>query len=516
MLRSLYHCWRLFAVVRTMSRYRVLQPMLAAGRAPFPLKWAISSFALFTGKAKGVDGLANGERLARALEALGPAYVKLGQAMATRPDMLGVDMSRGLAQLQDKVGAFPTSDAKRIIEEDLGEPVTKLFREFGERAIAAASIAQVHRATTSDGREVAVKVLRPGIKPRFRRDLSTFRWAAGVIERYFEGARRLRPIAVVDTLADSVALELDLRLEAAGASELSDAMSGDPDYKVPEIDWARTSERILTTEWMDGVPLTDTSGLEAAGIDRKRLAEIAVEIFLKQAMRDGYFHADMHQGNLIALPDGRLGAVDFGIMGRLDRDSRRYLAEILYGFITRDYRKIADMHFEAGYVPADRSVDDFATALRAIGEPIMGRPISQISIGRLLAQLLATTETFDMRTQPHLIMLQKTMVMVEGVAFSLDRNANMWEIAAPVLEGWAKDNLSPEVLVADEIRKRGAQLMALPDALDRSMALLGRAERLIDQVNGQSNPTSTPGSTAGWVAGAGLLFLLGLMIGVLA
>jgi ubiquinone biosynthesis protein len=336
-------------------------------------------------------------------------------------------------------------EARRSVEQALGDRLEDHFAEFGP-AVAAASIAQVHKAVVIDEkgrREVAVKVLRPGIERRFRRDLDSYYFAARQIERFHAPSRRLKPVAVVDTLRRTTDIEMDLRLEAAAISEMAENIKGDPDFRVPDVDWQRTSRRVLTAEWIDGIPIADHARLEAAGFDRKALGLTVMRTFLKQAMRDGFFHADMHQGNLFVDSQGRVVAVDFGIMGRLGAKERRFLAEILHGLITRDYTRAAEVHFWAGYVPPHHPVEVFAQALRAIGEPIHGRTAQEISMAELLGQLFAYTEVFDMQTRPELILLQKTMVVVEGVARGLDPALNMWTAAEPVARQWVEENLGP-------------------------------------------------------------------------
>lgn len=446
---SLSHIFHLFSVGRRLARYDVLSLMDRAG--PLPLSARIARSIISLGAVKRAKDKDIGQRLAMALEELGPAYVKLGQALATRADVVGTDIARALSSLQDKVKAFPMEVARATIESELQAPIDELFAQFDDTPIAAASIAQVHKARTHEGCDVAVKILRPAIEVQFQKDLDLFRWTAERLEAWNVKSRRLRPIAVIDTLADSVARELDLRLEAAAASELGDLMQGEENYHIPGVDWAKTSKRVLTTEWINGVPLTDPQATDQLGLDKKELSERLVQIFLTQAMRDGFFHADLHQGNLLVTEDGVIAAVDFGIVGRLDKGSRRYLAEILYGFLKRDYQRIAQIHFDAGYVPAHHNVADFAAAMRAVGEPIMGLAVKDISAAHLLAQLFATTERFDMATQPHLILLQKTMVMVEGLALSLNPNINMWEASEPVLEKWMREEMGPEAQAADAL-----------------------------------------------------------------
>ena len=417
------------------------------------------------------------ERLTVALNRLGPSYIKLGQFLATRPDLVGRDASLVLGRLRDEIAPFPEEEARATVARALGQPVETLFASFSP-AVAAASIAQVHKAeiASPEGarRAVAVKVLRPGVRDRFRRDLETFFAGARLIERLDPASRRLRPVTVVETLARSVAIEMDLRLEAAALSEMAELTAGDIGFRVPPVAWERTARDVLTLEWVDGIKLSDTEKLRAAGHDLPALARRLMQAFLRQALRDGFFHADMHQGNFFVDASGTIVAIDFGIMGRLGRKERTFLAQILYGFITRDYHHVAEIHFDAGYVPRIHSVEDFAQALRAIGEPIHGQKASEISMARLLTLLFEVTEIFDMQTRPELLLLQKTMVVVEGVARHLDPDFDMWATAEPVVREWIERNLGPRGQL--EIAAEGASALGrLAGELPR---LAERAERL--------------------------------------
>ncbi|CAM5470930.1 ubiquinone biosynthesis protein [Aquamicrobium terrae] len=392
-----------------------------------------------------------GDRLAHAVARLGPSYVKLGQFLATRPDVVGNDIAVDLAMLQDKMQTFPKAEAVAAIEASLGRPVGELYAEFGE-AVAAASIAQVHPAVVEHGdgpRKVAVKVIRPGVRRRFQHDLESYFLAARLQEKYVPSARRLRPVEVTETLAQTTKIEMDLRLEGAALSELGENTREDPGFRVPAVDWERTGRDVLTMEWVDGIKMNDIAALEAAGQDLKTIAVNLIQSFLRHTLRDGFFHADMHPGNLFVEADGTIVAVDLGIAGRLGRKERRFLAEILYGFITRDYLRVAEVHFEAGYVPRKHDVAAFAQAIRAIGEPIHGQPAETISMARLLTLLFEVTELFDMQTRPELILLQKTMVVVEGVARTLDPGFNMWKTSEPVVGDWIRANLGPRGMLAD-------------------------------------------------------------------
>jgi ubiquinone biosynthesis protein len=383
-----------------------------------------------------------GERLAHALEHLGPAAIKLGQVLSTRADIFGRPFAEDLGRLKDQLAPFATDKAKAIVAADLGHPVEAFYATFGE-PIAAASIAQAHPATLADGRAVAVKVLRPGIETRIAQDIEVLELAAGLIERTIPLAKRLEPAALASIVARSLELELDLRLEAAGASELREVMALDGYMTAPEVVWEGVGKRVLTLDWAQGVALSDPAALDQPGIDRRLLADNLVRAFLSQALDHGVFHADLHEGNLFVSSPGQIVAVDFGIIGRLDHVARRHLAEILWGFLQRDYMRVAKSHFDAGYVPAHHSVEAFAQALRAVGEPNVGRPSGSVSMGRLLGLLFEITALFDMHLRPELVLLQKTMVTVEGVARKIDPGHNLWASAEPVVRRWIMRELSP-------------------------------------------------------------------------
>ena len=460
MASSIVHLARLLKWGRTLARHGALRGIENDPMTPPSVRRLCKVARFGTGSHPTPD-------YAAALQEIGPAAIKLGQALATRPDLVGGAAAANLLQLQDSLPPAPYTAIKAEIERALGAPVERFFTSIDEVPVGAASIAQVHRAVTTDGRTVAIKVLRPGVEDEFARAIETYEWAAAHVELLGGEAERLRPRIVIAYFKQWVRRELDLTREAASASELAQNMTAEPGFHVPAIDWRRTARRVLTLEWLDGVKLTKRDDLIAAGHDPKALAATLVRAFLRQAVIDGFFHADLHQGNLFALPDGRLAAIDFGIMGRINRQARLWLAEILYGLITGNYRRVAEIHFEAQYVPGHHDVDEFATALRAVGEPIRGLPVKEISVGRMLEGLFAITRDFDMQVQPHLLLLQKTMVMEEGVATALDPDINMWETAEPFLKEWIRGELGPETYYADRIIDVVRALKKIPHLIDK-------------------------------------------------
>ncbi len=415
-------------------------------------------------------------RLARAVSRLGPSYVKLGQFLATRPDIVGKQLAQDLSRLQDKMDSFPTDQAREMIESSIGRSVDDLYMSFGD-AIAAASIAQVHPAEIMESgaaKKMAVKVIRPGVRQRFANDLESYFLIARLQEKWIPDARRLKPVEVTETLAQTTRIEMDLRLEAAALSELRDNTKGDPGFRVPSVDWERTGRDVLTMEWIDGVKMNDLEGLAAAGHNLPKIGALLIQSFLRHTLRDGFFHADMHPGNLFVDAAGNIVAVDLGIAGRLGKKERRFLAEILYGFIKRDYLRVAEVHFEAGYVPRKHDVASFAQAIRAIGEPIHGQSADTISMAKLLTLLFEVTQVFDMETRPELLLLQKTMVVVEGVARTLDPAFNMWKTAEPVVSSWIAGNLGPRGMIEDA----GDGLRALASLARQVPDFAARTERL--------------------------------------
>ncbi|MET0136958.1 MAG: 2-polyprenylphenol 6-hydroxylase [Sphingobium sp.] len=460
MASHITHLWRILKWGRTLARHGALRGIEQDINTPAPVR-RIARLARFGAR------VPDRARYAEAFGAIGPAAIKLGQMLATRPDLVGEEAAHDLLSLQDSLPAVPFASIRAAVEQSLGRPLENLYARFDETPVGAASIAQVHRAVTADGREVAVKVVRPGVEIQFARDIDTYEWAAAHLEELGGEAARLRPRLVIANLKRWTARELDLRREAASASELAEVMEPVAGYAIPGIDWDRTSGKVLTLDWIDGIKISNREALIAAGHDLGDIAARLVNTFLRQAIAEGYFHADMHQGNLFVRANGDIVAIDFGIMGRIDRRARQWLAEILYGLITGNYRRVAEIHFEAQYVPAHHDVREFATALRAVGEPMRGKAVSELSVGQMLDGLFAITRDFDMQTQPHLLLLQKTMVMVEGVATMLDPDINMWDVSGPYVQAWLRDELGPEARAADAIQEGATLLARLPSLLRR-------------------------------------------------
>ncbi|NEK21442.1 2-polyprenylphenol 6-hydroxylase [Sulfitobacter sp. JBTF-M27] len=447
-MRGPHNIWRLVRTGATLERTGAMNVVLDAFEAPPALRFVARTLGL-PFKWLGYRGDPTMPPATRALTALGPAYIKFGQVLSTRPDVVGDELAVQLRVLQDKLPPFSIEEAKAEVERELGLPVDQLFSEFSE-PVAAASIAQVHRAKIAEtGEDVAVKVLRPNIERAFRKDVDAFYLAARMVEIFSPGSRRLRPMDVIEHFDGVVRGELDLRLESSAASEFAANTANDEGFQLPPIKWNLSARRVMTLGWADGVPLGDNSAIDAAGHDRVALGNRVLQLFLNHALRDGFFHADMHQGNLKVAQNGDIIAYDFGIMGYIDEYTRRVYAEILYGFIRRDYKRVAKVHFEAGYVPADKDVDEFARALRAVGEPIFGMDATRISMARLLTYLFEVTERFGMETRTELILLQRTMVVVEGVARSLNPHINIWEIASPIVTSYITKSIGPRAVITD-------------------------------------------------------------------
>ncbi|MEY2342209.1 ubiquinone biosynthesis regulatory protein kinase UbiB [Acidithiobacillus sp. IBUN Pt1247-S3] len=471
-LRSL----RIFQITRVLVRYRLDEllyylPLLKPYQAILKLnpgRWVMP-------KPEGTFGA----RLRLALEALGPTFVKLGQMLSTRRDLLPEEITRELAKLQDAVPPFPSVQAQQIIEHSLKKPVTEVFAEIETEPAAAASIAQVHFGRLYDGREVAIKIRRPGLRRIIEQDLGILAWLAELAERYSQEGRRLRVRAVVSEYAKTLWGELDFLREGANASQLRRNFANDPDLLyVPEVFWDFCSEEVLVMERIRGIQIGQRDALRAAGIDFDQLSRRAAEIFFRQVFRDSFFHADMHPGNIFIDPsNGRFIAVDFGIMGSLDEASQHYLAENMVAFFGRDYRRVAEAHIEAGWVPADTNVQDFETAIRAIAEPVFQKPLHEISVAQLLLRLFQTTRRFQMQTQPQLLLLQKTLVNVEGIAREFNPTLNIWEVATPLLRDWLNRQRGPQAWWT-QIRRHAPQWgLVLPELPELVHSLLQQAQR---------------------------------------
>jgi len=477
---SVVHLSRLARWGVTLARRRALVGIENDPNAPPAVRQLVRLARLVT-----LTGKRGKPDYAGAFRAIGPAAIKLGQSLATRPDLVGDEAANNLLSLQDSLPPVPFAQIRAVIESSFAQPIENLFAEIDPEPVGAASIAQVHKAITTDGRKVAVKVLRPGIREKFARDIETYEWAAAHVEAMGGEAERLRPRLTIANFKRWTNSELDLRREAASASELAEQMAGVPGYRIPEVDWDRTNGRVMTIEWIDGIKISRVEELRARGHDLSAISEKLVISFLTQAISTGFFHADMHQGNLFVEEDGTIVAIDFGIMGRIDRRARQWLAEILYGLTTGNYQRVAEIHFEAQYVPSYHSVGEFATALRAVGEPMRGKPVKELSVGQMLDGLFAITRDFDMQTQPHLLLLQKTMVMVEGIATQLNPDINMWDTAAPYVREWIRDELGPEAALADRLKQDAETLLRLP-------SLVRRVEEMFPPKGGAPEPPPLP------------------------
>ena len=477
MLRTLRHLGRSLRIARALARHDALflAEVHPVGR------FAARTLGIIFPARRDVAKLRPGQRLALALAGLGPTFIKFGQALSTRADLLGEAVAADLADLQDRLPPFPFAEAKATIEADFGKPLSALFKTFDPAPVAAASIAQVHFAVDSDGRDVAVKVLRPHIEQTFAGEIDFLDWLAGLTERFAPQLARLKPREVVDTFAETVRIEMDLRFEAAAAQELAENFADVPTFKVPTVDWQRTGQHVLTLERVGGMRVDNRSAIVAAGLDPVAVVRSAAEIFFRMVFRHGFFHADMHPGNLFvapgAGPEGVVIAVDFGIMGRIDAATQRTLGEMLLGFLTRDYKKVAEVHMAAGFVPGHKSADAFAQAARSIAEPIMGKPIAEISVAKLLGQLFAITETFEMQVQPQLLLLQKSMLVTEGVGRGLAPEVNMWDLARPLVEGWMRERLGPEGRIGEAVGDAAATLAKIPRIIDRIDRTTSEIER---------------------------------------
>tara|TARA_Y200000002_G_scaffold382960_1_gene402254 strand:- start:3470 stop:5035 length:1566 start_codon:yes stop_codon:yes gene_type:complete len=456
---------QLFKIARKFSASGALETINQIYKVPLTLKIFFDLISIGSPRKTINHSKSSGEKLCDALEGMGTTFIKLGQFLATRPDIIGKDLANDLEKLQDKLPPFNFEEAKKILQKEVGDKQYSKIINIS-KPIAAASIAQVHLAKIvieNKEKDVAIKILRPNIEKIFNEELDALMLFAYIIENTIQKTKRLKLVEVVHLLREITNIEMDLRFEAAAANELYENTKNDNGFKVPKIYWQYTSKKVLTLDRVNGVTIRDHNALNQKNINLKKIAENLIQHFLRQAVRDGFFHADMHEGNLFVDNDGNIVPVDFGIMGRLDKYNKKYLAEILYGFIKRDYVKVAEVHFQAGLVPETASKEEFAQALRSVGEPIFGQNIKDISGGNLLSQLFEITEKFNMATQTQLLLLQKTMVVVEGVARKLYPETNIWNVSKPILEDWLESLKGPKATISRAVDTSGEILKRIPD-----------------------------------------------------
>ena len=456
----------LFKIARTLAISDALKIIYKFHKPPLFVRVFFKIFSLSFNKTNSENmNISDEERLCKSIQSMGTSFIKLGQFLSTRPDIIGDKLALNLEKLQDRVPPFSTDTAKQILKRNLGEENYNLIINLSE-PVAAASIAQVHKAQINDNgtiKDVAIKILRPNIKKIFNDQIEALMLLAYIIENLNNKTKRLRLVEVVFLLKQITNHEMDLRFEAAAANEYAENTKNDVGFSVPKIYWNFTSEEVLTLDWVEGISIRERNKLEEKNINIKLIASDVIQHFLRHAVRDGFFHADMHQGNLFINENGQIVPVDFGIMGRVDKINRRFLAEILYGFIQRDYKKVAEVHILAGLVPKNTQMESLSQALRSIGEPIFGQKVKDISGGKLLKQLFDITEKFNMQTQPQLLMLQKTMVVVEGVARKLNPDTNIWDTSKPVLEKWLKETKDPISNLTDSLKNTANAINKLPD-----------------------------------------------------
>ncbi len=476
---------RLAKILRVLGRYR-LDELIDAERLPPLPRHALK---LSPWRLRRAPDMSRGERLRRALEELGPVFIKFGQMLSTRRDLLPEDIADELARLQDDVPPFPQEQSVAIIERALGAPVSELYASFEATPMASASVAQVHSATLHSGEEVVVKVVRPDIEPVIRQDLALLYTLARLVARYIPDGRRLRPVEVVSDYELVILDELDLGREAANASQLRRNFADSKLVYVPKVYWDYTCREVFTMERIAGIPVTDMDTLRAKNVDLKLLAERGVEIFFTQVLRDSFFHADMHPGNIFVdasdPADPTYIAVDCAIIGALSESDQYYLARNLLGIFKRDYHEVAQLHVECGWVPPQTRVQDFESAMRAVCEPVFERPISEISFGQLLVYLFKTARRFDMEVQPSLVLLQKTLLNIEGLGRQLYPELNLWDTAQPFLENWVQERYSPQSVIRRLQRHAPSWLEQLPQLPDVVMDNLQHSRELEQRFSAQ-------------------------------
>ena len=462
MLRKIFI---LFRIARRLAISDAVEIISKIHQPPIIIKTLLNIFSFSFSKKNDSPDKSDEDKLCESIQGMGTTFIKLGQFLATRPDIIGEEISKKLEKLQDRLPPFSMQDAKNILKESLGGDNFKSILNLSE-PVAAASIAQVHKAQINENgtiKDVAIKILRPEIRKVFNEEIDALMLLAYIIQSTVTKTKRLKLVEVVFLLKEITNHEMDLRFEAAAANEFAENTKNDAGFFVPKIYWNYTSEKVLALDWVDGVSIREKDLIYDRNIDVKNIASNIIQHFLRHAVRDGFFHADMHQGNLFINESGQIVPIDFGIMGRIDKLNRRYLAEILFGFIQRDYKKVAEVHLIAGLVPNNVNVDELAQALRSIGEPIFGQSVKDISGGRLLKQLFDITEKFNMPTQPQLLLLQKTMVVVEGVARKLNPETNIWETSRPVLEKWLRETKDPINNFTETLKDSAEVLKKLPE-----------------------------------------------------
>ena len=494
-LRQFLRIWHIGVILK---KYR-LDELFNTTRLPGPIRW----MRVFIPTSKDLSGLPRGERLRLALQELGPVYVKFGQILSTRRDLLPQDIADGLALLQDQVPPFPGEQAREIIEEALGEPIDKIFASFDTQPLASASIAQVHPATLHDGREAVVKVVRPGIDQQLRKDIDLLKAIAGLAQKFLQGGARIQPLKVVREFETVVFNELDMQREAANASILRRNFEDSKDLYIPEVYWQWCKRRVMVMERVSGLPVGDIDGLREHGVDLKKLARRGIRIFYTQVFRDNLFHADMHPGNILvdaSNPDEpTFIAMDFGIVASLSPKDLYYIAENFKALFNQNYRRVAVLHIEAGWVPQDTRLDELEAAVRTVGEPNFTRPLNEVSFGKLLFDLFQVAQRFQLTIQPQLLMLQKTLLNIEGLGRQLDPELDIWSVAKPELEAILKEKQSIEN-VSQELRDR------LPGWLSQAPEIPGLVHDFLVQVNSGQLLTRTAMEDAAQIRREQLVF----------
>lgn len=530
-MTTLQIIWRGFKILRILARYDILQflakPVLGSGGwsvflwlfCVFFRKKSTPSNTCESKKSnKGHGELKfsiNGYALVEALQALGPVYVKLGQTLAVRADIVGNEVAQCLRTLQDDLPPFSGDVAVAIIEQQFGQPLTELFADFDITPVAAASIAQVHKATTKDGQSVAVKVLRPHVIDQFNTEIDFFYAIAHKLVKNTKNPeiQRLNPIQVVDTFAVWVRLETDLYMEAAAAAEFAKNTQDEHYFQVPAVHWSLTGERVLTLDWVDGVRIDDIEGLQRMGVTRDHVIRVASQQFLKQIFEHGFFHGDMHPGNMIVRPDGVLSPVDFGIMGRLDWDTRYFLADTLYGFLQQDYDLVAKAHFDYGVFGGIQDQQLFKQALVSVGEPYKNLPLKDINIAQLMARLFKITRDFNMQVQPQLLLMQKTLLVAEGVGRILNDRVNMWALSQDLIADWMKKHRGVQGRIKHQTTKALQALQAIPPTVDKIQSYVDQATKSGITLSPETIKALTiqkkQNKEVKWI------FILGLVLGVL-